>query len=115
MKIQITRKRDNGEDDYLILPEAGDTVCFSGGWHNVQGDDYPFIKIESFICAAGYRANATHLSESIAKKINRDFCGMRDCCCGSGLDYNFCGDGTVLTYAEPDELEDILEDCEALE
>ncbi len=74
--------------DYVIHPDAGDTVTFSGGWHGITSDPVPYARIDAYMSPDRGPQIITWLTPEHYEQVNKSVCGMQDCTCGSGLQTN---------------------------
>lgn len=84
-KIKIVKSRENGEHDVLITLAAGETLTFEGGWHEIS-EEGKCLAIWSYLHPIyGYRETWVKMTNREMERINREYCGLHNCCCGSGI------------------------------
>ena len=85
MEMKIQRHRANGEHDILITLDPGTTLTFEGGWHEIS-EEAKVLSIWSYLHPHyNYRETWVKMTNREMERINKEYCGMSDCRCGSGF------------------------------
>ena len=85
METRILKQRENGEHDILIVPDDGTSVTFKGGWHEIN-EEGAILAIWSYLHPIyGYRESWVKMTNREMERVNKEYCGIRGCQCGSGI------------------------------
>ena len=84
METTVVRTNYKGDHDIYIQLDPGATLTFEGGWHEIEIEG-AVLAVLSAVEEAGGRTCWVKMTTTEMERINRAYCGMSRCTCGSGL------------------------------